>query len=302
MEKLTLNEAFKKARFIAKSTSPKATFIMDRTVSKDKREFLNLCYAYFRLVDDFIDNPNIPLTERKEFIDRQKQIIKLHQAKESYEPRIIEEYYLFYFIEFALQNNLDILVENIYNMIDTFSWDVDRLFDDGIFSEDQLYNYSRLQSEAVQSILSYFMSDKDPKDFNHENLELSIINTKMLMLRDLEEDLDMGFINISREDIEKYDLNIQNLKEDENLNVWIKDQVQKLLDGLDKEALKLKKLISKGRIFHFYICAYYLPKIIRYRVYGYYVGSSNKRSFIKELRTYWQSFIISLKLLKRIYF
>jgi phytoene/squalene synthetase len=200
-----------------------------------------------------------------------------------------------------LQNDLEILIESIYNLVDTISWDVDRLAGDGIFSEEQLYNYCSIQSETVQNILYYFMSGKHPKEYKHDNLNLSVANTKMLMLRDLEEDLDAGFINISREDIEKYNLNVQNLKEDKNISQWIKDQVELLLQTLYSEVLKLKNLTDNGRIFHYYICTYYLPKVIRYKVYGYYVGSSNKRTFMKEFRTYWQSFLISLKLFKRIY-
>jgi phytoene/squalene synthetase len=301
MEKLTLHNAFKEARSIAESTSPKATFILDRVVSKDKREYLNLSYAYFRLVDDFVDDPKTSVAEKREFIERQKNFVKSCWNNSAVEPQTKEEYFVYYFIEYSLQNNLEKLIESIYGMIDSISWDVDRLSGDGVFSEEQLYNYGSMQSESVQNILYYFMSGNDPKEYKHDNLDLSITNTRMLMLRDLEEDIDAGFINISREDVEKYGLNIRDLKKDENLNLWIKDQVQKLLQTLDNEVLKLKNIAPKGRIFHYYICTYYLPKIIRYRVYGYYIGSSNKRTFAKEFRTYWQSFLISLKLLKRIY-
>jgi phytoene/squalene synthetase len=98
MEKLTLQETFNKARYTAKTTSPKATFIFDRVVSKDKREYLNLSYAYLRWIDDIVDDPKIELTEKVEFIKRQKQIIKSYQDKSLFEPQTTEEYYIYYFI------------------------------------------------------------------------------------------------------------------------------------------------------------------------------------------------------------
>lgn len=300
MEKLTLQEAIDKARAIAYDTTPKATFILDHIV-KINPDYLVMSYSYLRWVDDVVDDPKVPITEKKEFIGRQKDFVKSCWNNYEVEPQCDNEYYIYYFIKYSLRNDLAKLVESVYDMVDTISWDVDRLSKDGVFSKERLENYIKIQSKAIHSILYYFLTGNNPREYKHENLGLSTANTKMFMLRDLKEDIDAGFINISREDVEKYSLNVQNLIKDENLSLWIKDQIDLLLVTLNNEISKLKELLTKGKLFHYYTCIYYLPKIDRYRVYGYYVGSSDKRSFLKELHTYWKSALFSLRLLKRMY-
>lgn len=301
MENLSLQKAFEEARIIAKNTSPKATFILDRFVSKDKREYLNLCYAYLRWVDDFIDDPEIPLSEKRTFANRQKSLIESYKNNFIHKPRTIEEYFLYYFIEFAVKNDSDVLIDSVYQMVDTISWDIDRLEEDGAFTKEQLNNYINIQSESFFNILYFFSTEKGSR--KHLNNYSSILNTmtRLYMIRDLKEDIDTGFINISKEDIMSYNLDINNLKTDKNLSLWIEDQIRDIINALYDESTKLKMIPIKMRIFHFYSNFYYLPKIIRYKVYGYYVGSHDNRNAFKEMETFWQSFLISLKLFNNIF-
>ena len=161
MDKLSLDDAFIKARLLAQSTSPKATLILDYAVSKGKREYLNLCYGYLRWVDDVVDDPEISLLEKNEFINRQKLLIKSFQNNFEEIPSTIEEYFLYYFIEFTSKNKLKGLVDSVYQMVETISWDVNRLEKDGLFSQEQLNNYINTQSKSIADILYNFVSVAD---------------------------------------------------------------------------------------------------------------------------------------------
>lgn len=301
MEKISIDEAFIKARNIAKKKSPKATFLLDYAVSKHIREYLNLCYAYLRWVDDVVDNPEIALSTRKSFINKQKSLIESYKDNLTQEPTEIEEYFLYYFVEFAIQNNMNVLIDSVYQMVDTISWDVERLESDGVFSQEQLDSYINTQSESFFNILYYFSTEKDPHKQFDIDLGISNAITRLYMIRDLKVDINSGFINVSREDLARYNIDINNLILDKNLSIWIEDKVKYILSALYNESTKLRLMSFKIRIFHFYSNFYYLPKIIRYRVYGCFIGSSDKRSVFKEIETFWQSFLISLKLFNNIF-
>lgn len=301
MDKISVDEVFTRARIICKNRSPKATFLFDYTVSRRIRKYLDLCHGYLRWVDDIVDDPARSFAKKKAFINRQKLLIKSYQNNFEEAPNTIEEYFLYYFMEFSLHDNLGILIHDVFNMIDTISWDVDRLQNNGVFSEEKLDDYINLQTQSINNIICYFTNEIDLQKFNNKNIGISSANANVFMLRDLEEDIDAGFINISKEDLEKYQIDINNIKYDKNLNFWIKDQIKLIVDALYLESKKLKPVPFGMRISHFYVDFYYLPKIIRYKVYGCFLGSFNKKSVTKEILTFWQSFQIVIKLFNNIF-
>lgn len=301
MDKISVDEVFTRARIICKNRSPKATFLFDYTVSRRIRKYLDLCHGYLRWVDDIVDDPERSFAEKEGFINHQKHLIKSYQNNFEEAPNTIEEYFLYYFMEFSLHDNLGILIHDVFNMIDTISWDVDRLQNNGVFSEEKLDDYINLQTQSINNIICYFTNEIDLQKFNNKNIGISSANANVFMLRDLEEDIDAGFINISKEDLENYQIDINNIKYDKNLNFWIKDQIKLIVDALYLESKKLKPVPFGMRISHFYVDFYYLPKIIRYKVYGCFLGSFNKKSVTKEILTFWQSFQIVIKLFNNIF-
>ncbi|VAX25737.1 hypothetical protein MNBD_IGNAVI01-1516 [hydrothermal vent metagenome] len=300
---ISKNDAVKEAKDIVVKASPKFSFILQHIGSKDIRDDFLLVHAYLRCVDDVVDDPANPISYKKQYIERQKKLIDEYKRNIKSEPLLKEEIFLYYFFEFALKKNLKSLIESVSLMLETISWDVNRLESDGLYSRKQMNEYFSMQLKSTYGLLYYFIYNHDYNSSTHENFSMNYYaNSHMLNLRDLKEDIEAGLINICREDIENFSLDIENLLEDKNLGIWIKEQIDLIIQVLYSEIHKIKVLPLKIRILYFYFSVYYSPSILRYKYYGYYVGSSDKRSFIKELRTYWQSFIISLKLLKRIYF
>ena len=297
--KFSLEEVISFSRSYALRKSPKATRILDLCVNKSKRDYLNLCFAYLRFVDDLIDNPNTPIYEKREFVENQKKLISLC-FKEEYSklsPETIEEAALLYFSEYALSSNNKILLNGIEDMVNALNMDVRRLEDSGVFSNSEFDNYIKLMSTSLYKILSTFLST-DSKHLDEE-FYLMLFTANAQIIRDFEEDIDTGFINISKEDVEKYKLDLSNLKIDKNFSTWLNDRVKYSWEIMYKETARLKYLPLKFRFFIYYSMIYYLTWVVRAKVYGYNIQSLSKKTFLGEVKTYFISFLKSIDIFFR---
>ena len=292
VENYTLEEVVKFSRQYALKNSPKATRILDFNVDKSSRGYLNLCYTYLRFADDFIDLPITPVCVKRKFIEEQKRMLTLFingSIPKNITAKRIEEACLFYFSDYAIKNKNIILLEAVKKMIDAFDMDVCRLEDSGIFSKDEFDRYIRLMSKSLHNILHIFFST-DPF-YLSEEFYLNVFTANAQMIRDMEEDIDSGFINITKEDIEHYKLNTVNLKEDKNLSFWLKERIDYLWNILYLETEQLKYSPFKFRVFIYYSMIYYMPWIVRAKVYNYNIQAYTKKTFRKEIKSYFLSFI-----------
>ena len=297
LKEIDLNSAFTYAEKIVKLDSQKAKIIFDYTVNKSKRGFLNLSHAYLRWVDDFVDNPKINVEEKRKFIDRQKFLINSYKKGCFEEYQCTEEAILFHFICFGLEQNSKLILNAIEDMVDAIAMDIKRLQSNGIFSADELETYINKLSKALYDIIIYFFL---PKHFpSLQNILTCRFQARTFMMRDLIEDIDAGFINISHEDIKKFNLSLLDVKEKRNLEPWIEAELKKILYLLEAEAEESRIFPFKFRIFMYYSHLYYLPKIYRLKVYRFNPNTVlNNRSIVKELQVYFYSFLIGLKLLR----
>jgi hypothetical protein len=146
------------AKGIARKDQPKASRILDFLIVKPERDYLNLCFAYLRWTDDIVDNPNIPVTKKKMFIEHQKDLITLSYKKEGFEPSVIEEACLFHFANYAISAGNLILIDEVGNMVEAMNMDVKRLEGSGIFPNAELDQYINLMSKSVFNILYNFIA------------------------------------------------------------------------------------------------------------------------------------------------
>lgn len=297
VESYTLEQVVKFSRQYALKESPKAARILDLTVDSSIRNYLNLCFTYLRFADNFIDHPATPVCEKRKFIDEQKKIISL--LKSGNYPRNIntnkmEEACLFYFSDYAIKSNNLILIEALQKMICALEMDVCRLEDSGIFSNDEFDRYIKLMSKSLHNILHiFFVSDPH---YLSEEFYLNVFTANAQMIRDMEEDINAGFINISREDIEHYNLNTADLKKDKNISVWLEGRVNYLWNILYAEAARLKCSPFKIRIFIYYSLIYYMTWIVRAEVYDYNIQAYTKKNFSGEIKSYLIAFIKSIEI------
>jgi len=278
----------------ARKESPKASRILDFIIDKSKRDYLNLSFTYLRWVDDIVDNPGTPVFEKKKFIEYQKNLVSSLYNNDNFESAIIEEACIFYFAEYAKSINNYILLDEVKNMVEALGMDVYRLECSGIFSNAGLDHYIELMSKSLFNILRNFCppEPKYRKDFYLG----AKFTTIALMIRDMEEDIDAGFINIGAEDIELYKLDIKNLKNDKKFSLWLADRIKYIFDLLNNELTQLQYMPLKLRILTCYSLAYRLPWIIRAKVYGYTLEYCSQRIFIKEVKTYLISFYVTLNI------
>lgn len=282
------------ARGVAKNDQPKASKILDFLIDKPERDYINICFAYLRWADDIVDNPSLPVNQKKKFIEQQKNLISLIYSGNFPEPSGIEEACLIHFAEYAISNGNFILLDEVKNMIDALSMDVDRLENSGVFSNAELDHYINLMSKSVFNILYNFTL---PKSEYREGFYLgSKFTTAALMIRDLEEDINAGFINIPAEDINRYKLDINNLIKDKNFSFCLEGRIKFIFEILYKEAALLKYLPMKFRIFTYYSLIYRMVWVVRAKIYKYNLKYISEQNFINEVKTYSLSLLISVNI------
>ena len=77
--------------------------------------------------------------------------------------------------------------------------DTQRLADgNGIFNKENLTNYMQLMTNSMWSICNHFAS---PNRYYPENLGIGLFSCQVQMLRDLDKDFRLGYINICKEDL-----------------------------------------------------------------------------------------------------
>ena len=293
----SLEEVIEYSRKYALRKSPKAARILDFNVDKPHRDYLNLCFTYLRFVDNFIDLPVNPVCEKRKFIEEQKLIISCFISGNiggTLVAKRIEEACLFYFSEYAVKNKNTTLLVALQKMVDALEMDVCRLEDSRLFSNDEFDRYVKLMSRSLHNILHIFFSSSPI--YLEEEFYINVFTANAQMIRDMEEDIDAGFINITREDAGYYKLNIADLKKDKNLSVWLKDRTDYLWKILYLETAQLKHSPLKFRFFIYYSMIYYLTWIVRAKVYDYDIQAYKKKIFTKEIRSYFLSFIKSVEI------
>jgi hypothetical protein len=282
------------AKDFARIKSPKATRIWNSLANKSIRDYVYLCYVYLRWVDDFVDNPETAINKKKEFIEYQKTLIESLYNPINAETTKIEEASLIYFAEYALLSDNKVLLDEVKNMVEALSMDVYRLESSGVFSNSKLNLYIELMSKSLFNILCVFVFPKS--EYREEYFLGMKFTTIALMIRDLEEDIDAGFINIGIEDIKRYNLDLGNLKNDRNLSLWLSDRIKYLFGILYEEAAQIKCLPVKFRIYTYYSLIYRLPWIVRAKVYNYSLKYISGHTLLKEIKTYLITFLLTLKI------
>jgi phytoene/squalene synthetase len=153
-------------------------------------------YAYFRWVDDWLDEPSRQRSDRLSFIRRQASLIDQCYSASTPRTRAPEEDLVISLIQIDRQQNGGLHLY-IQNMLAVMAFDAQRR--GRLISSNELAGYQRALATAVTEALHYFIGHDSPSPRSPaRNLAAEGAHIAH-MLRDTIDDIELGYFNIPRE-------------------------------------------------------------------------------------------------------
>ena len=165
-------------------------------VDKDLQEDCLRAYAYFRWVDDQVDDPNTSYRERVAFITRQKRLVdSLYRNQKPRDLSSYEEIIADLIIHDRSYNSgLRSFVNNFIRIIE---FDAHRK--NQLISQEQLDWYSQRLGIAVTDAIQYFVRNGHPYPDSEYRYSATTAAHITHMLRDMREDIGEGYFNYPAE-------------------------------------------------------------------------------------------------------
>ena len=209
------------AREITRRESRQSYLVMRLLVDRDLVEDGYRAYAYFRWADDMVDKYCASAAERIDFIRGERQLVQLlYQGGQPAHLRR-EEKFLAELIQHDRGPNSR-LRSYIENFIAVIEFDAERK--GRPISGDELETYTARLATAVTDAIQYFIGNGYPY-LEHPYRTSSARAAHIAhMLRDLRQDLAVGFVNVPTEDQESYRLQLSDL-ESPAFRDWVKSRV-----------------------------------------------------------------------------
>lgn len=203
-------------------------------LGRDERHFFRLLYCYFRSLDDFVDEKKRSEKERGEFVSEQRALVmNLYQQRNANCDGLIGQ-----IVEYDLDRGCR-LEPLILRMLDTFQFDLKR--ENRVVSFEELQSYSRNLGSAYAGLLLCFV--EPGYECREEDSLLAHACHLVHMLRDFEKDRRLGYVNISREEMEEHRIRLRHIQ-DEGFRGWLKDRIK----TIEKYFVWGKARLNKNRI------------------------------------------------------
>lgn len=179
-------------------------------------------YAYFRWVDDQIDQPSAELAERSAFVERQKLLMECLYRGQTPRDLTAEEHMLEKLVHSDQEMNSG-LQTYIRNMMAVMVFDAYRR--GRLISQKELNEYTRWLATAVTEAMHYFIGHCCTSPRN-ETRYLAVTAAHIVhMLRDAHEDTAEGYINIPREFLDAHAISASEI-DSVPYRMWVKNRVQ----------------------------------------------------------------------------
>jgi len=297
---MSFDDAVKAADKIMTKKNPKLRRISKLMVSRKTRPYVYFCYYYFRWVDDYIDSKFNSLDEKKAFFKNQTTLAQSIINGENVKLNFTEEYFLLYFMNFALSQDTRLLVDSFTLLLGTIGDDIKRFQNGGLFSENEKQRYMNDNIKSFFIITNFFLQPKSAFKYQNKfNCLRTLVHT--FLINDLAEDYRLGYINISNEEIRKYQLNAADLLNDSSLVIWYKDSFAKINKWLNEDTLILRKFPLKLKFFWFWLFPYCVHKMNRIIIYNYDPSKDVTRSEVKEIKLYSLTVLSTFKFFYKIF-
>jgi len=179
-------------------------------------------YAYFRWLDDHLDDQVLSASERLAFIGRQKLLLEKLYHGEKPASTTAEENLLVELIQCDTDHNSG-LRTYIRSMMEVMAFDARRR--GSLISHRQLSNYTRLLATAVTEALHYFIGHDTPDLYDGKRYYCAAAAHITHMLRDSMEDVCAGYINIPSNYLHRHSLEPQDI-ENTSFRNWVRNRVE----------------------------------------------------------------------------
>jgi hypothetical protein len=292
------SSAVRTAEIYTRRRAPRLWMLIKVLIPQKTGKFVFLGYSYLKWADDFADNPEINKDAKKEFIENQLNLLEGLIHKSSVQLKNNEEFFLYHFCKFAEKENPKIILY-LKNILESIKLDVERLWEDGIFSGNDLKRYIELQTQASFNLVYYVLL---PDSNLEENNYLGKFLWQVRMMKDFQEDMLAGYLNISSEEINFYRLNPKEIMISPNMKEWVMHNYAECMDILKNEMPIIKSLSFKPKIVFASVYQALFAELNRVKEYNFSLNEMDKKKILKELKIYSSSLIMALKFYFKIFF
>ncbi len=209
------------ASTITRSASKQTDYTIRLLVDRDRVADAYRAYAYFRWVDDQLDENGMSKRERLSFVGHQQALIERCSRGEWPRHASDEETMLVELVR-SERGERSGLWSYLHHMVAVMAFDAERR--GRLISANELDEYTRNLATAVTEAMHYFIGHqcKSPQD---ETRYLAVSAAHIThMLRDTLDDIQAGYFNIPREVVDMYHIDPRDV-ESEAYRKWIKDRV-----------------------------------------------------------------------------
>jgi len=195
-----------RATATTKRHNPSAYWLSNLLYDKGMTPIFCLIYAYFRWLDDYIDEPNTESFVCRQMVANQKELLVGAYCNPRMSVSSTPEAMIVSVIDYDKSRGM-LLKTSIMDMIAALEWDTYRR--GKVVSSKELAQYSwwlgRSYTKALQAFIAYPYKYPDHEYRYYAGVGAHITH----IMRDFYEDLSLGYINISKEDIRHYSIDIR---------------------------------------------------------------------------------------------
>jgi phytoene/squalene synthetase len=218
--------AFESSQSLAASitwnASKQSYYTVRFLVDRDRIPEAYQAYAYFRWVDDRLDQAAISASERIAFVDRQTTLMERCYLGDWPSHITVEERMLVDLIQGDREKNSR-LQAYIRNLMAVMAFDAHRR--DRLISQDELAEYTRLLATAVTEALYHFIGHNCSSPRGAASYLAASGAHITHMLRDTLDDVQAGYFNIPREFLESHNITPQDVTSDA-YQAWVRSRVR----------------------------------------------------------------------------
>jgi phytoene/squalene synthetase len=227
---------------ITKAASKQTYYTIRLLMDRDRMQDAFRAYAYFRWVDDQLDNNRGSQQEKKTFIDHQLELLEACYRGDSPNALNIEEQML---VDLAGSDKEKDSGLQIYlrNMMAVMAFDVDRR--GRVISYQELTHYTLLLARAVTEYMFYFIGHKDASPGGTNRYHAVCGAHVVHMLRDMVDDIALGYINIPGEILNTGHISLDELNS-RPFRLWVCERAQLAHQYIEAG----RKYISKVKSLH----------------------------------------------------